>query len=291
MLEDSKPQCFSDIVRISGFSHGTNVWLDNAQTLIKDGTCKLNEAISTRDDVMNYLLHRDITPLTCFSVMENVRKGRGIEKKNKQGEPITNYEEQMREGGVPEWFITACKKIGYLFPRAHAVAYVMMAFRIAWFKINYPLAFYAAYFSIRAKAFDVRVMQGTIEEQLAEFKRLRRLEDEHKAGPRDKDMISALEVSMEMVQRGYQFSNVSLLHSEAKRFQIRDGKLLPPLLAVDSLGEKVALSIISEREKRPFVSIKELQQRCKVSQTIIETMRELDCLDGLPEDAQMSLFG
>lgn len=291
MLEDSKPQCFSDVVRISGFSHGTNVWLDNAQTLIKDGTCKLNEAISTRDDVMNYLLHRDITPLTCFSVMENVRKGRGIEKKNKQGEPITNYEEQMREGGVPEWFITACKKIGYLFPRAHAVAYVMMAFRIAWFKINYPLAFYAAYFSIRAKAFDVRVMQGTIEEQLAEFKRLRRLEDEHKAGPRDKDMISALEVSMEMVQRGYQFSNVSLLHSEAKRFQIRDGKLLPPLLAVDSLGEKVALSIISEREKRPFVSIKELQQRCKVSQTIIETMRELDCLDGLPEDAQMSLFG
>ena len=144
------------IVRISGFSHGTNVWLDNAQTLIKNGTCQLNEAISTRDDIMNFLMHRGIKPITCFKVMENVRKGKKIDKLNKLGQKETDYEEQMRAGGIPEWFIESCNKISYLFPRAHAVAYVMMAFRIAWFKINYPLAFYAAYFSIRAKAYDMK---------------------------------------------------------------------------------------------------------------------------------------
>lgn len=290
MLEDSLPKTFSELVRISGFSHGTNVWLDNAQTLIKNGTCKLNEAISTRDDIMNYLIHRDIEPIVCFSVMENVRKGKGIEKKNKQGEPTTQYEQTMRDGNIPEWFLDSCKKISYLFPKAHAVAYVMMAFRIAWFKVNYPLAFYAAYYSIRAKAFDIRLMMSDLDTQRAEFKRLSSLDD-RAATQKDKDMITALEVSMEMYQRGFRFANVDLEHSDAARFRIIDGKLVPPFLAVDSLGEKVAELIVAEREKHPFTSIKDLQRRCKVSQSIVDTMLELGCLEGLPDDEQMSLFG
>lgn len=289
MLEDSKPKCFSDIVRISGFSHGTNVWLDNAQTLIKNGTCQLNEAISTRDDIMNFLMHRGIKPITCFKVMENVRKGKKIDKLNKLGQKETDYEEQMRAGGIPDWFIESCNKISYLFPRAHAVAYVMMAFRIAWFKINYPLAFYAAYFSIRAKAYDMKIMAGSLNEQRAEFDRLKALD--RKASNKDKDMMSALEVSMEMKQRGFDFLVADLNYSEARRFTIHNGALLPPFLAVDSLGEKVADMIVAERQKKPFTSVKDLQRRCKVSASIIATMRNLGCFKDLPEDEQMSLFG
>ena len=289
MLEDSKPKCFSDLVRISGFSHGTNVWLDNAQDLIKNGVCQLNEAISTRDDIMNYLMHRGMKAINCFFVMENVRKGKGIEKKNKQGEPTTQFEQEMRNNNIPDWFIDSCKKISYLFPRAHAVAYVMMAFRIAWFKINHPLAFYAAYFSIRAKAFDLEIMTGDLDKQLNEFRRIKALD--RMASPKEKDLMSALEVSMEMYQRGFRFSNVDIENSDSRRFSIRDGALLPPFLAVESLGEKVADAMVEEREKRPFTSLKDLQRRCKVSNTIIETMKTLHCTGNLPEDEQMSLFG
>ena len=289
MLEDSRPQTFSDLVRISGFSHGTNVWLDNAQELIKNGTCKLNEAISTRDDVMNFLIHRGMNKKNSFFVMENVRKGKGIEKRNKQGQATTEFEKEMRENNIPEWFIESCKKISYLFPRAHAVAYVMMAFRIAWFKVYHPLAFYAAYFSIRAKAFDLRIMTGDLNTQLKEFNRIKALD--RGASPKEKDLMSALEVSMEMYQRGYRFINVDIQHSGARRFSIKDGALLPPFLAIDSLGETVADAIVEERDTKPFTSLKDLQRRCKVSATIIETMKELKCCGDLPEDEQMSLFG
>ena len=292
MLEDSKPQTFSDLVRISGFSHGTNVWVDNAQTLIKTGTCKLNEAISTRDDIMNFLRNQGVADNVAFSVMENVRKGKGIEKRNKEGIAQTNYEEQMREAQVPEWFIASCKKISYLFPRAHAVAYVMMAFRIAWYKINYPLAFYASYFSIRAKAFDLKIMMGSLEEQQQEFKRLKALADKYEASQKEKDLMSALEVSLEMKQRGYSFANVELYKSQARRFMIKDEtSLLPPFVAVTSLGEKVADAIVEEREEAEFLSIKDLRRRTKMSQTIANRMVELGCLGDLPEDEQMSLFG
>ena len=289
MLEDSRPQTFSDLVRISGFSHGTNVWLDNAQDLIKNGTCKLNEAISTRDDVMNFLIHRGMNKKNSFFVMENVRKGKGIEKRNKQGEATTNFEQEMRDNNIPDWFIDSCKKISYLFPRAHAVAYVMMAFRIAWFKVYHPLAFYAAYFSIRAKAFDLRIMTGDLGVQMREFNRIKALD--RAASPKDKDLMSALEVSMEMYQRGYRFINVDIQHSSARRFSIKDGALLPPFLAIDSLGEKVADAIVEEREEKPFTSLKDMQRRCKISNTIIEIMKELKCCGDLPEDEQMSLFG
>ena len=292
MLEDSKPQTFSDLVRISGFSHGTNVWVDNAQMLIKTGTCKLNEAISTRDDIMNFLRNQGVADKVAFSVMENVRKGKGIEKRNKEGIAQTDYEDQMREAQVPEWFIASCKKISYLFPRAHAVAYVMMAFRIAWYKINYPLAFYASYFSIRAKAFDLKIMMGSLAEQQQEFKRLKALADKYEASQKEKDLMSALEVSLEMKQRGYSFANVELYKSQARRFMIKDEtSLLPPFVAVTSLGEKVADAIVAEREQAEFLSIKDLRRRTKMSQTIANRMVELGCLGDLPEDEQMSLFG
>lgn len=289
MLEDSRPQTFSDLVRISGFSHGTNVWLDNAQDLIKNGICKLNEAISTRDDVMNFLIHRGMDKKNSFFVMENVRKGKGIEKRNKQGEATTNFEAEMRENNIPDWFIDSCKKISYLFPRAHAVAYVMMAFRIAWFKVYHPLAFYAAYFSIRARAFDLRIMTGDLRVQLQEFNRIKALD--RAASPKEKDLMAALEVSMEMYQRGYRFSSVDIQHSDARRFKIKDGALLAPFLAIESLGEKVADAIVEERERKSFTSLKDLQRRCKISNTIIDIMKDLDCCGDLPEDEQMSLFG
>lgn len=289
MLMDSRPKTFSELVRISGFSHGTNVWLDNAQDLIKNGTCSLSEAISTRDDIMNYLIQRGIDRLTAFMIMENVRKGKGIEKRNKQGEATTNYIDTLREGKIPEWFIESCLKISYLFPKAHAVAYVMMAFRIAWFKINHPLAFYAAYFSIRAKAFECNIMLKGLEAMRAEYKRIEALG--YAADPKDKDLKTSLEVSMEMALRGYEFGDISLDHSQAQRFIIMDGKLIPPFVSVAGLGDKAADLIVEERNKSPFLSRTDLQQRAKLSQAIMDTLAELKVTDHLQEENQMSLFG
>ena len=289
MLEDSKPKTFSELVRISGFSHGTNVWLDNAQTLIKNGTCKINEAISTRDDIMNYLRLRHIDDLIAFSIMENVRKGKGIEKRNKQGEATTNYIEILREGNIPEWFIESCLKISYLFPKAHAVAYVMMAFRIAWFKINHPLAFYASYFSIRAKAFDCAIMVPGLEAQEKEYKRIASMEKKARSN-KDENMLSALEVSLEMAKRGFEFTQVDIWQSDAKLFKIVDGKLLPPFIAVDGLGETVAEAIVEERARNPFTSIADVSRRTKLSSTLSETMKELGIFKELPDEEQMNLF-
>lgn len=289
MLEDSKPKTFSELVRISGFSHGTNVWVDNAQTLIKEGICKVNEAISTRDDIMNYLIHHGIDSLISFSIMENVRKGKGIEKKNKQGEPTTNYIEILRNGNIPEWFIESCLKISYLFPKAHAVAYVMMAFRIAWYKINYPLAFYASFFSIRAKAFDCKAMVPGFETQFKEYTRIKNLDKKNRTS-KDDNMFSSLEVAMEMAKRGFKFTQVDIWESDATKFRIYEGKLLPPFIAVDGLGETVAESIVKERETKKFTSILDVQRRAKVSNTLIAEMTELGVFGDLPEEEQMSLF-
>ncbi len=288
MLEDSKPTTFSELVRISGFSHGTKVWLDNAQELIREGTCKINEAISTRDDIMTYLRDRNVEPIVAFSIMENVRKGKGIESKNKQGEPTTNYVEVLKNHNIPEWFIDSCLKISYLFPKAHAVAYVMMAFRIAWFKINYPQAFYAAYFSIRAKAFDCAIMVPGIDTQLAEYKRLKAQEDS--LSPMDENMLATLEVAMEMTARGYSFLPVHIEQSDALQFKIVGDQLLPPFIAVDGLGETLAMQLVEEREKSPFSSIKDVTRRCKMSQTIMDKMIAMGSFGDLQVDEQMNLF-
>ena len=283
MLEDTKPKNFSELVRISGFSHGTNVWVGNAQDLIKNGTVKLEEAISTRDDVMNYLMDHGVDPLISFKTMENVRKGKGLEKGG------SHNEEKIRETDVPEWFIDSCKKISYLFPRAHAVAYVMMAFRIAWFKVNYPLAFYASYFTIRAEGkFNAAVNLKGLVAQKAELDRVNSMDN-----PTDVDKKNAVvtEVAAEMYMRGFEFLPISLEESSATDFVMKDGKLLPPFNCIPAMGNTVAKSLVTARAEGPFTSKEDLKKRAKVSATLVETMEKLGILKGLPEEEQMNLFG
>ncbi len=284
MLEDTKPKNFSELVRISGFSHGTNVWVGNAQDLIKSGTVKLEEAISTRDDVMNYLIEHGVEPLISFKTMENVRKGKGLEKGGSH-----NEEAIRKTKNVPEWFIDSCKKISYLFPRAHAVAYVMMAFRIAWFKVYQPLAFYASYFTIRAEGkFNALVNLKGLEAQKAELARLKSMDN-----PSDVDKKNGVvtEVAAEMYLRGMEFLPIDLVKSQAAEFVMEDGKIRPPFNCIPALGSQVARQIVAARDEAPFTSKEDLRKRGKVSQTLVETMDEMGILKGLPEEEQLSLFG
>lgn len=282
MLEDTKPKNFSELVRISGFSHGTDVWLNNAKDLITSGKVKLEEAISTRDDIMNYLMKHGVDALVSFKTMENVRKGKGLEKGN------SNNEKYIREANVPEWFIQSCKKISYLFPRSHAVAYVMMAFRIAWFKVYYPLAFYASYFTIRAEgSFNSLVILKGLEAQRKEILRISSLERPTNV---DKENATVIEVAAEMYLRGYEFLPISLTESDAYEFKIVDGKLLPPFNCIPALGNQVAKEIVQAREEAPFTSKEDLKKRGKVSQSVIETMEEMKMLENLPDEEQINLF-
>lgn len=287
MLEDTKPKNFSELVRISGFSHGTNVWVGNAQDLIRNGTVKLEEAISTRDDIMNYLIEHGVEPLTAFKTMENVRKGKGLEKADKKGN-LSHNEDAIRAAKVPEWFIDSCKKISYLFPRAHAVAYVMMAFRIAWFKVYQPLAFYASYFTIRAEGkFDPLVNLRGLAAQKAELARVATADN---VSDVDKKAAVVTEVAAEMYLRGYEFLPVDLMRSSASEFLIQDGKILPPFNCIPALGSAAARQIVRAREEAPFTSKEDLRKRAKVSTSIMETMDNMGILADLPEEEQLSLF-
>lgn len=282
MLEDTRPKNFSELVRISGFSHGTDVWLNNAQDLIKNGTVKLEEAISTRDDIMNYLIVHGVKPLTAFKVMENVRKGKGLEKNG------SNNRAELDAAHVPMWFIESCQKIGYLFPRAHAVAYVMMAFRIAWFKVYQPLAYYAAYFTIRAEgSFNAPVILKGLAAQKAELARIAALE--HPTAV-EKGNATVIEVAAEMYLRGMEFMPISLEHSDASAFKIVGGRLLPPFNCIPALGDAVAKEIVRARDEHVFTSKEDLKKRGKVSQSIVDTMESMGILKGLPEEEQISLF-
>lgn len=282
MLEDTRPKNFSALVRISGFSHGTNVWLNNARDLIMAKKVGLNEAISTRDDIMNYLIAHGVAPLTAFKVMENVRKGKGLEKGG------SNNRKELDDAHVPQWFIESCLKISYLFPRAHAVAYVMMAFRIAWFKVNYPLAYYAAYFSIRAKgAFNAAIILRGLEAQKAELARIN--STPHPTAV-EKGNATVLEVAAEMYLRGFTFLPVDLEKSDAYEFKMEDGALRPPFNCIPALGDTVAKEIVEARKKHAFTSKEDLKKRGKVSQTVIETMEDMGMLHGMAEEEQMSLF-
>lgn len=282
MLEDTRPKNFSELVRISGFSHGTDVWLNNAQDLIKNGTVKLEEAISTRDDIMNYLIVHGVKPLTAFKVMENVRKGKGLEKNG------SNNRAELDAAHVPMWFIESCQKIGYLFPRAHAVAYVMMAFRIAWFKVYQPLAYYAAYFTIRAEgSFNAPVILKGLAAQKAELARIAALE--HPTAV-EKGNATVIEVAAEMYLRGMEFMPISLEHSDASAFKIVEGRLLPPFNCIPALGDAVAKEIVRARDEHVFTSKEDLKKRGKVSQSIVDTMESMGILKGLPEEEQISLF-
>lgn len=279
MLEDTRPKTFSELVRISGFSHGTDVWLNNAQDLIKSGTAKLSEAISARDDIMIYLIHKGVEPQLAFKIMEGVRKGKGIKPEDVS---------KLRENNVPEWYIESCQKIKYMFPKAHAVAYVMMAFRIAWFKVHHPLAFYASYFTVRATEFDADlIVQG--ENAL----RAKLLEFEQKGNgltTKEKNLQTILEMALEMYLRGFVFHKVDLYNSEASKFVIIDNGLLPPFAALQGVGDTAARNIVEARNERAFLSIEDLRNRARISKTVIDILRNHGCLGELPEDDQIMLF-
>lgn len=282
MLVDTCPDQFDTLVRLSGFSHGTDVWLGNARDLILSGTATVNQAIGCRDDIMLYLISRGMEEKRAFKIMEAVRKGKGLPD---------GADKEMEQIGVPSWYIESCQKIAYLFPKAHAVAYVMMAFRIAWFKVHRPLAFYAAYFSIRAKAFDATVMCRGMELLLR--KRTEILAKEKEASAVEEDMLVTMEVCYEFYRRGFTFETIDIYRSHATLFQMDEEKntLLPPFVSVPGLGETAAQSIMENRTGKSFISVEEFLYACpKVSKNHAEQLRLVGALSNLPETSQISLF-
>jgi len=279
MLVDTKPQSFSDLVRISGLSHGTDVWLGNAQTLIEEGKATISTAICTRDDIMTYLINMGVESELAFTIMESVRKGKGLKP---------DMEKAMLDANVPDWYIWSCKKIKYMFPKAHAAAYVMMAWRIAYCKVNYPLAYYAAYFSIRASAFSYEIMclgQKHLEDVLADY-------EKRKATLTNKelDTIKDMRIVQEMYARGFDFTPIDVYTAHARLFQIIDGKLMPSFNSIDGLGESAAEAIMEAAKDGPFLSKDDFRARSKASKTITDKMAELHLLGDIPESNQISLF-
>jgi DNA polymerase-3 subunit alpha (Gram-positive type) len=279
MLKDTEPKTFSDLVRISGLSHGTDVWLNNAQTLVRENVVTIKDVIATRDDIMNYLLQMGLEPLTSFKIMEKVRKGKGLGEQD-----IVD----MKAKDVPDWYIKSCQTIQYMFPKAHAVAYVMMSVRIAYFKVHQPLAFYATYYASKVDDFDAELICKGVEVVRAEMKRLDELE---KPSKKEQDSASLLEIVDEMYSRGLQILKVSLKDSDAEKFKIKDGKLLPPFLALQGVGASAAQAIAEVRDVQDdFMSIEDFQMRTRVSKTVVEAMKIHGCFEELPDANQLSFF-
>ncbi|EOD00618.1 PolC-type DNA polymerase III [Caldisalinibacter kiritimatiensis] len=279
MLIDTKPTTFAELVRISGLSHGTDVWLNNAQDLVRNGVAQLSEVISTRDDIMTYLIYNGLDKKKSFIIMEKVRKGKGLTEEE---------ETYMRENNIPEWYIESCKKIKYMFPKAHAVAYVMMSFRIAYFKVHYPIAFYATYFTTKANDFDADLIVNGKEAVKKEIESLNEKGNDKTA--KEKNSLIVLEVALEMYARGFKFEKVDLYKSDSDRFLIGNEGIIPPLKSLQGVGENAARRICKEREKGKFISVEDLVNRTKVSKTVIEALRNHGCLDGMSESNQLSLF-
>ena len=279
MVVDTKPKTLSDLIRISGLSHGTDVWLNNAQTLIQEGKATISTAICTRDDIMTYLINTGMESELSFTIMESVRKGKGLK---------TEWEDAMKAAGVPDWYIWSCKKIKYMFPKAHAAAYVMMAYRIAYCKVNYPLAYHAAYFSIRASAFSYELMcQGKekLEFYLRDYKNR-----SDSLSKKDQDTLKDMRIVQEMYARGYEFLPLDIYRAKATKFQIIDGKLMPPLSSIEGMGDKAAEAVEMAAEDGPYLSRDDFRQRTKVSKTVIDFMADLGMFGDLPETNQLSLF-
>ncbi|QFJ55518.1 PolC-type DNA polymerase III [Pseudobutyrivibrio xylanivorans] len=284
MLVEAKPQYFTDLVRIAGLAHGTDVWLGNAQDLILSGTATITEAICTRDDIMVYLIHKGLDPAESFTIMERVRKG--VVAKGKCDEWPT-YKQHMQEHGVPDWYIGSCEKIKYMFPKAHAAAYVMMAWRVAYCKINYPLAYYAAFFSIRAGGFDYeKCCQGKARAE-QEIKTLKAMAN---PSATDKDILIALRLVQEMYARGFDFLPMDLYQSDSRYFKIVDGKILPPFNSLPGMGDKAAEQLQIAASQGKFLSLDDIKERGKVSQTILDKMVELGIIKDLPQSNQLSIF-
>jgi DNA polymerase-3 subunit alpha (Gram-positive type) len=279
MLEDTQPTTMAELIRISGLSHGTDVWLGNAQDLIRSGTATLKECICTRDDIMNYLIAVGVPSAIAFKTMESVRKGRGL---------TPEMEEAMAKANVPSWFVDSCKKIKYMFPKAHAAAYVTMALRVAWFKVHQPLAYYTAYYTVRADDFDASVMCTDAQTVTNAIESIRQLGKN--ATPKDENMLVQLELVREMFLRGIEFAPMDIYQSEAMRFKIVDGKILPPINALAGVGTAAAQAIVDARGQGEILSVEELQERAHVSKSVIEMLRAQGCLRGLPETSQVSLI-
>jgi len=287
MLLDTHPTTFDELIRISGLSHGTDVWLGNAQSLIEQGIVTLQQAICCRDDIMIYLMKKGLPPDKSFKIMEAVRKGKVA--KGKEPKWKDEYIPLMLEHDVPEWYIKSCEKIKYMFPKAHAAAYVTNAFRIAWFKVHIPLAYYAAFFTIRAKAFDAEVMINGKEKVKNKMKEIEMMGNN--ATPKDKDMYDDLELVLEMYERGLRFLPIDLYKSHATKFQVEGDSLRPPLNSIAGLGNVAAEGIMKARQEEKFMSIDDLKIRSKVGDSVTELLRQFGCLEGMSQSNQLSLFG
>ncbi len=279
MLEETKPKTFAELLKISGLSHGTDVWLGNAEELIQNKTVTMPEVIGCRDDIMMDLIHMGVESDLAFKIMEHVRKGRGIPDE---------WQEEMHKANVPEWYIGACLKIKYMFPKAHAAAYVLMALRIAYFKVYYPLIYYSAYFSVRADDFDLVAMANGKESVKARMKEIN--EKGNDASAKEKNLLTVLELANEMLERGFEFKMVDIKRSDASDWLIEGNTLLAPFSAIPGLGLNVAKQIVAAREEREFISKQDLKERGKVSQSLVDFMTENHVLDGLSDENQLSLF-
>ena len=285
MLVDTRPTTFDELIRISGLSHGTDVWLGNAQTLIEEGTVTLQDAICCRDDIMIYLIKMGLEPNKAFKIMETVRKGKAL----KDPEKWEGFKAAMKEKDVPDWYIKSCEKIKYMFPKAHAAAYVTNAFRIAWFKVHKPAAYYTAYFTIRADEFDSDIMCYGEERVKNKMKEIDLAGNS--ATTKDKNMYAILELVLEMYERGYEFLPMDLYKSHASKFLVEEGKIRPPLNSIPGLGTVAAEGIAKAREEGKFMSIDDLKIRSKVGNSVTDLLKKYGCLEGMSQSNQMSLFG
>lgn len=279
MLVDTQPTTFSELIQISGLSHGTDVWLNNAQELVRAGITTLKNAISTRDDIMVYLIYKGVDKKLAFTIMEKVRKGKGLTEE---------YEDEMRKHDVPEWYIESCKKIKYMFPKAHAAAYVMMSFRIAYYKVHYPEAFYATYFTMKSADFDAELISKgsyVIKEKISELEGLG-----NSKTAKEKNLLTVLEVALEMYARGINMRKADLYESDSDEFELSDSGILPPLKSLQGVGENAAKNIAKVRNDGKFISKEDIINRAKVSKTVIEALDQHGCLKGLQEKNQLSLL-
>ncbi|MCI8796428.1 MAG: PolC-type DNA polymerase III [Dorea sp.] len=285
MVVDTKPQTLSDLIRISGLSHGTDVWLNNAQELIRSGKATISTAICTRDDIMTYLINKGMDSEQSFTIMERVRKGAVAKGKCKEW---PQFKEDMKAHDIPDWYVWSCEKIKYMFPKAHAAAYVMMAYRIAYCKINYPLAYYGAYFGIRADAFSYELMcQGkeNLNRHIDEYNRR-----SNTLSKKEQDTMKDMRLVQEMYARGYEFEPMDIYQAKASKFLIVNGKLMPPLVSIEGMGDKAAEAVEEASKDGPYLSLDDFRQRTKASKTVIDCMVNLGILKGLPESNQLSLF-
>ena len=287
MVDETHPTTFAELLQLSGLSHGTDVWLGNAQDLIKSGIADLSTVIGCRDDIMVYLMHAGLDPKMAFTIMERVRKGMWLKISE---EERNGYIEAMKANNVPEWYIESCGKIKYMFPKAHAAAYVMMALRVAYFKVHHPIYYYCAYFSIRAKAFDIKTMGAGLDAIKRKMQEIAEKRKNNEASNVEIDLYTTLEIVNEMWERGFKFGKLDLYRSDATEFIIDGDTLIPPFVAMDGLGENVAKQLIRARQEGEFLSKTELRKRGGLSSTLVEKMDEMGILGNMPEDNQLSLF-